>query len=184
MTGAGYLAWRTHRPVEELLNEPSILIQFEQAKPVADVAMPKKVDSPLVVQAQALAHHFDPPEVVSPKPISMPTMPRKLAASTTKGPVPRPKLPVVRPPVSSPKFRLLATGYYPSEPQLSVALINEPGGAQRWVKAGDRVGHLLIVTVGKRCITYRDGARIGELAIEEDKKKPQPHTKVTARILR
>lgn len=179
MAGAGYLAYHTNTKadarVTAILEEPSVLVRLKRAEDSNQPTQHRKIESPLVAQAQALAKHIDPPPAPQPK------------TATPRPPVRRPPLrprPVARPPVSTPKFRLMATGCYPSDPNLSMALIKEAGGTQRWVKPGDRVGHLVIETVHKQYLTYRDGARNGKLDLDKDKKSHRPRSRALAKLVK
>jgi hypothetical protein len=105
--------------------------------------------SPLVVQAQKFAAYIDPPK------------PPKLPITT---PGTRPPLIVAPPPPRvSTKFTLIGTSYYASHPELSLALIDEPGKGMYWVRQSGKVGHLIIEQVKDGLIVVRDGERTSEL---------------------
>ncbi len=75
-----------------------------------------------------------------------------------------------RPPSVNAKFDLVATSYYASHPERSIALINQPGKGFSWVRQGGKVGHLIIEEVKDGAVLIRDGSKISEL---KAKRKPQ-----------
>jgi hypothetical protein len=108
------------------------------------------VVSPLVKQATAYALHLTPP---APKA-------RKVAARVTNS-----VRSVHRPVGTAPKFRLLATTYYRSSPEKSLALVSEPGKGDHWVKKDERLGHFVVESVEKGSIVCRDGAKLHEVKV-------------------
>jgi hypothetical protein len=86
-------------------------------------------------------------------------------------------------PVSA-KFDLVATSFFASNPNMSLALINEPGKGLNWVKQGSTVDRLTIEKVTDGSITIRDGQRTSEMTIKTTKelwrgllKNPPPSTR-------
>lgn len=112
------------------------------------------VVSPLVKQATAYALYLTPP---APKT-------RKVAARVANS-----VRSVHRPVGTAPKFRLLATSYYCSSPEKSLALVSEPGKGDHWVKKDERLGHFVVESVEKGSIVYRDGAKLHEVKIPTKK---------------
>lgn len=102
---------------------------------------------PLVQQAKAYALYLNPPKPPAPKIIS------------------RPQKPVYRPPVTTPKFRLLSTSYYRSNPERSLALVSEPGKGDHWIAKGERVGNFVVERVENGSIVYRVGNQSHEMKI-------------------
>ncbi|UCC22710.1 MAG: hypothetical protein JSW23_01175 [Planctomycetota bacterium] len=138
---------------EQFLNSPSAIEKFNRAK----AEKPADTDdrsSPLVKQAEAFARYLNPP----PKPQPRPAAPRQAAGR------PRPPAPV------SSKFDLIGTSYYELRPELSLALIDEPGKGLRWVRQSAEVGHLIIDQVKDGLVVVRDGQRTFELLPERPKK--------------
>jgi len=80
--------------------------------------------SPLVKQAEAFALYLNPP----PKPQTEP--------SASRG--------ELRPKTVTPKFKLVGTSRHELQPDLSLALIDEPGKGLHWVRPSSKVGHLII----------------------------------------
>jgi len=104
--------------------------------------------SPLVQQATAFASYLNP----KPKDAS--------AFRDTEG-ITSLSLPV------TPKFRLVATTYYEAQPELSLALIDEPGKGLHWVRQSSKVGHLVIEQVKDSLVVVKGGKGTFELAVEE-----------------
>ena len=112
--------------------------------------------SPLVKQAQNFALYLNPPK---PKP-----KPQKIdKKATPKGA--RPKATI------NAKFKLIGTSTYPTHPELSLALIDEPGKGRRWVRQSTSVGHLIIYEVKSGSIIVKDGSKTSELIAERPAKK-------------
>ncbi|MBA7562397.1 hypothetical protein ES708_04049 [subsurface metagenome] len=141
---------RTDTQVEEFLNSPSVVENFKKNKVNKTKSDEDKI-SPLVEQAQAFALYLNPPK---PKP--RPPSP----SARRPSPAPRPMGPVTA------KFELLGTSYYPLRPELSLALIDEPGKSLRWVRQSGKVGHLLIEQIKDGVVVVKDGNRTYELAPE------------------
>lgn len=110
----------------------------------------RDVISPLVKQASAYALYLNPPKPPAPKTVPRPTVHAQ---------------PVNRTVDITPKFRLLATTYYRSSPDKSLALVSEPGKGDHWVKKGERLGHFMVESVEKEGIFYRDGNQTREMKI-------------------
>ena len=113
--------------------------------------------SPLVKQAKSFALYLDPP----PKPKAKPKPTKKYKPKTA----PKPAGPV------SSKFKLIGTSFYESHPELSFALIDEPGKGFRWLRQSGSVGHLVIEEIKDGLIVIRDGKRTYELIAERKPRK-------------
>jgi len=113
--------------------------------------------SPLVKQAEAFALYLNPPERPKPK--------------TPPGPHKKRIEAVPKPTQVSAKFKLVGTCYYAQNPQLSLALIDQPGKGYRWVKQSSEVGHLIIEQVKDGLIVVRDGQRTEQLIAERPPKR-------------
>lgn len=109
--------------------------------------------SPLVKQAQAFALYLNPPE---PKP-----QPESEAPESSRA---------VRPVVVTPKFDLIGTSIHPTRPELSLALIDEPGKGMHWVKQSAKIEHLTIEQIKSGVVVVSDGARTSEIAAERPEK--------------
>ena len=138
--------------VKEFLETPEIRAKFENA---ADSRIQKNKDrtSPLVQQAQAFASFLNPkPE-------------QKRASTISRGSKVIDKLPV------TPKFTLRCTSYCPEDPNMSLALIDEPGKGRHWVKPSSKVGHLLVEKIKDGLIVVNGGQESFELKIDESSVK-------------
>jgi hypothetical protein len=135
--------------VEQLLNSPSVIDKFKLAQRDTEEAGESQ-DSPLVEQAQAFARYLNPP-----------VQPRLDTAGTA------PSTDVVRPRVTSSKFKLLGTSVHAAQPALSLAFIDEPGKGLHWAKQGSEVGHLIIEQVKEDHVVVRDGQRTFEQQVQE-----------------
>lgn len=144
---------RGDRAIEEFLKSPGAIEQFQRAK--GDEAGGEGQISPLVKQARAFALYLDPPPPKPAKAAPGPSKPR---------PAPRPK-------VTSPKFKLVGTSFYALHPDLSLAMIDEPGKGIRWVRQSERVGHLVIERIKDGLVVVKDGGRTFEVAVVERPKK-------------
>ena len=146
---------RSDEQVEEFLHSAGAIEEFNKAKGEKSAKSESQV-SPLVKQAGDFALYLNPP----PKP-----KPKRPARESRKPSVtPKPK-------AVSAKFTLKGTSYYPLHPELSLALINEPGKDQRWVRQSGRVGHLIIEQVRDGLVVVRDGQRTFELVAERPEKR-------------
>jgi hypothetical protein len=144
---------RGARAIEEFLELPGAIEQFQRAK--GDEVRGESQISPLVKQSRAFALYLDPPP---------PKRPPKAARPSRPQPAPRPK-------VTSAKFKLVGTSFYPLHPDLSLALIDEPGKGFRWVRRSGRVGHLVIEQIKDSLVVVKDGKRTFEVAVVERPKK-------------
>lgn len=152
--------WSTNPPSEKI---SSALEQFRHTGD-ATVATPGNQKPPLIQQAEAFALYLNPPHV-PPMPsdrtqdniaIAPPTGASKQQTATTAA---------IGPPSSSPKFELHGISYYRVNPDRSMALIYEQGGVRRWVRQGDKLGHLLIERIDGDRLVYRDGEEILAMAL-------------------
>ncbi|MBN1796427.1 MAG: hypothetical protein JW804_07125 [Sedimentisphaerales bacterium] len=166
--------------IKIFLNSPGILEKYKNAKnTVSD-----NTESPLVIQAKAFALYLDPP-----KPKSTPK-PQPVVIERPAQPAPKPVAPV------KPKFDLEGTSYFAEKPELSLALINEPGKGLRWIRQSSKIGHLVVKEVLDGKIVIQDDSRTYEMEpkrppqkslIKNDKdstksvsKEPQPVTEIPA----
>ncbi len=145
---------RGDRAVEEFLKSPGAIEQFQRAK--GDEVRGEGQISPLVKQARAFALYLDPPPPKRP--------PRAAPGPLRPRPAPRPK-------VTSTKFKLIGTSFYALHPDLSLAMIDEPGKGIRWVRQSGKVGHLVIEQIKDGLVVVKDGVRTFEVAVVERPKK-------------
>jgi hypothetical protein len=135
--------------LEESLDSRGVIERFNET--VGNEAKTGQNEiSPLVQQAGAFALYLNPPK---------PRMPRTPTGSGASG--------VTRGPAVTPKFKVLGTSYYKGRPELSIALIDEPGKGLHWVRQSSMVGHLLIEQVKDGLIVVRDSEGTFELEAEQ-----------------
>ncbi len=137
--------FRSDEQIEEFLSLPSTIEKFNKAKGDRTKRSESQI-SPLVKQAEAFALYLNPPE------------PRRTASPSHRTGVAPP-----RPKTVSVKFELIAISFYALHPELSLALIDEPGKGFRWVRQSGKVGHLVIEQIKDGLVVVRDGERTIEL---------------------
>ena len=140
---------RSDEQVEQFLSSSGVIEKFSKTKGDKDRRSESQI-SPLIKEAQAFALYLNPPP-----PKKKPPQPVRKKPTT-----PRPPARV------SPKFKLIGVSYYASHPDLSLALIDEPGKGTRWVRQSSRVSHLVIEQVKDGLVVVRDGERTFELVPE------------------
>ncbi len=145
---------RSNEEIEQFLNSAGVVEKYNKATDNKTKASQNET-SPLITQAEAFAKYLNPPP--KPKP-SIPT-----TSKPTVSP-PRPRSPITA------KFTLVGTSFYASQPQLSLAFIDEPGKGLRWVRQGSQVGHIAIREVKDGLVVLQDGQRTFEIAAQQ---KPQ-----------
>jgi len=136
--------------IEEFLNSPGVIEKFNKTvgnKSRGDASQ----KSPLVKQAGAFALYLDPPK---------PKTPKTATGGTT----------ITRGPAVTPKFKVIGTSYYKGRPELSIALIDEPGKGLHWVRQSSKVGHLLIEQIKDGLIVVKDNKGTFEITAEQGPK--------------
>ncbi len=148
---------RSDPAIEEFLNSPGVMAQFDAS---AGARAPRSSSqiSPLVQQAQKLALILNPP----PKPRPTTPVSRKPPTRVVQNTAPRPM---------SAKFKVIGTSVHKSDPNMSLALIDEPGKGMSWVRQSKEVMHLKIVEIKDDVVVVSDGTRTFEQAAE-----PRPAT--------
>ncbi|MHC4157958.1 MAG: hypothetical protein ACYSSO_02660 [Planctomycetota bacterium] len=142
---------RRDEQAEQFLKLPGVIEKFSKAKGGKKAKSEDQV-SPLVKQAEAFALYLNPPKPKEPE------APSRTVKRTHK------------PKTVSPKFELIGTSFYESHPELSLALIDEPGKGFRWVRQSNEVGHLIIEQIKDGIVVIRDGERTFELVAERPKR--------------
>lgn len=142
------------KETEEFLNSAGVIDNFNQNKGEKKAKGDSQI-SPLVKQAQAFALYLNPP----PKPAPPPS-----AGHTAPAAIPKPE-------IVSAKFELVGTAYYALHPELSMALIDEPGKGLRWVRQSGSVGHLIIEQIKDKVVVVRDGQRTFELVAKRPEQR-------------
>ena len=153
--------------VGKVLDSPGVIDRFKETKGAHTKAAGNQT-SPLVQQAIAYARYLTP----APKPPTRVTGGSKLPPGS------------ILPP-TTPKFQVFATTYFEGNPELSQALIFEPGKGRYWVRQSNMVGHLLIEQVKDGVVVVRNSERTFELELEKSSKtsltKGKPTTSKGAR---
>ncbi len=134
--------------VEKVLDSAGVIEQFKSTEGKRAKSTGNQV-APLVKQAEAFARYL------APKPKTK----RTVSGLKTPG---KPSLAPVKP-----KFQVFATSYFEGNPELSQALIDEPGKGRHWVRQSTMVGHLLIEQVKDGMIIVKSSEETFELAIEQ-----------------
>jgi hypothetical protein len=139
---------RSDKDIEKLLDEPGVIEKFNKSAGNKTTRGTSQI-SPLVQQAGKFALYLNPPK---------PKAPRPQKGRTTS---------VKRAPSATPKFTVMATSYNKSRPEMSMALIDEPGKGRNWFRQSSTVGHLLIQEVKDGVVVVKDNSGTFELKAEE-----------------
>ena len=138
---------RSDERIEGFLNSPSVIEQFNTA--IGNQAKTSESrSSPLVQQATAFALYLNP-------------MPEEPSAIRDTGGI----MPLSLP--TSPKFTVVAISYYEVQPELSLALIDEPGKGLHWVRQSSKVGHLVIEQIRDSLVVVKGDKGTFELPVEQ-----------------
>jgi hypothetical protein len=156
---------RSDKNVDEFLKLPSVKEKFESASDSRAKTVGSRT-SPLVEQAEAFASYLNPSKTTAPKP--------SITARTTIDS----KLSV------TPKFRVFATSVCATNPQLSLALIDEPGKGRYWVRQSDKVGHLLVDQVKDGFVVIKGSEQTFQLKLEEKSETGPLNTPLTTSLRR
>ena len=149
---------RSDERVDEFLEKPSVKDKFENAADNKAKSGKSRV-SPLVEQAEAFALYLNPVKQAVRK--------TSKGAKTTN---------IASKVAVTPKFKVFATTYFAKNPELSQALIDEPGRGRHWVRQSSMVGHLLIEQIKDGLVVVKSSKETFELEIEE-----KPATKTPSR---
>ncbi len=144
---------RGDKQIEQFLSSAGAIEKFKEARG-DKVGDSQHEISPLVKQAEAFALYLNPPPKPKPEP----------SVSEVKN-EPRPAGPVTA------KFKLIGTSRHVLQPELSLALIDEPGKGLHWVRQLSKVGHLIIEQIKDGVVVVRDGKNTFELAVERLEKR-------------
>ena len=141
---------RSDQGVNKFLDSPGVRERFEKAAGTKTQNSEDRA-SPLVQQAEAFALYLNPPKSSF--------TPAAKSDKTTGLP---PKMPV-----TTPKFKVFGTSFFPDNPEMSLALIDEPGRGRRWVRQSSTVGHLLIEQVKDGVVVVKSNEETYEVPVEE-----------------
>ena len=167
--GSVYLAWQPNALFDAFLASPNVMDVLEKSNASPPVAL-SQAQSPLLQQASLFGQYVDPP--APPKPAPKSTRPPKLVKPTIAARPQQPKPAALsRPKLASARFEVWAISVYQSKPEKSMALILEPGTESRWVRMGEKVGHVLIEGIEPGHVAWRQGAQTGLLAVLTEPKQ-------------
>ncbi len=141
---------RSDERIEEFLESRGVREKFESAAADNKAKNSGNRVSPLVSQAEAFAEYLNPKK---------PKISREATGSK--------RVSIQDEPAVTPKFPVFATVYYPENPQLSQALIDEPGRGRHWVRQSSMVGHLLIAQIKDGLVVVKSSEETFELMIEQ-----------------
>ena len=159
-SGGNLFAQDAVEKIEKLLEEPTAVEKFQKEK--GDRATDKSGQtSPLVKESRDFALYLNPPA-------AKPSI-RKPVVSRGK-PSAQPTV-AAKPSSVSVKFSVIGTSYFDAAPELSLALIDLPGKGLRWVRQGDKIGHMLLEEVKNGYIVVSDGGSKSELYPERLEKR-------------
>lgn len=140
--------------IEEFLKSPGAKKQFLEGG-YGPKNPRKDKRSPLVEKAELFAKFLNPPKPSIPK-INIPK------AENNKGPVTPPP-----PPPPTAKYKLYGTAVSESDPERSIALINEPGKGLIWVRQGTVIMGTTIEQILDGKISIKDSRGKVEMTVEE-----------------
>jgi hypothetical protein len=138
---------RGNKEIEQFLSSAGAIDKFKESADNRAKNGEKQV-SPLVKQAQAFTLFLSPPKPVErPADSQFPNIPR--------------------PAVVAPKFKLIGTSYFAAHPELSLALIDEPGKGSHWIRQAAEVGHLIVDQIKDGVVVVKDGQKTFEIIMEK-----------------
>ena len=141
---------RSDERVDEFLEKPSVKDKFENDADNKAKSGKSRV-SPLVEQAEAFALYLNPVKQAARKTSTKGTKTSNIASKVAV----------------TPKFKVFATTYFAENPELSQALIDEPGRGRYWVRQSSMVGHLLVEQVKDGLVVVKSSKETFELEIEQ-----------------
>ncbi|MHC4637839.1 MAG: hypothetical protein ACYTBP_10685 [Planctomycetota bacterium] len=144
--------------VKAFLESPGVIELFKARRD--KLKKPAQATSPLVQEAKRFGLYLDPP----PKVVKQP---RKSPSRTAR----KEKAAVKTPPRVSPKFKLVMTSYSSSRPELSRAMIDQPGKGVYWVKEQSKVGHLEIAKIKDGVVVVKDSSKTYEVEVPPKEQK-------------
>jgi len=157
---------RSDGRIDEFLKLPSAKEKFENAADTKTKTGESR-ESPLVTQAEAFALYLNP---IKP--------PVRKVSKGAKTPYISSKVNV------TPKFPVYATIVCPENPNLSQALIDEPGKGRHWVRQSSMVGHLLIEQVKDGLVVVKGAEETFDIEITEKAETGPPSKPFSASSVR
>ena len=147
-------------PEAENIESSKIVERFKQSDNY-NQNISKQTMSPLVKQAEFFALYLNPPEPPKPRQVRKPPKPVREGKPVI----------IVKPEAPKPKFRVIATSYYRSKPNESMAFISEPDSDDRWVKRGEQLGHFIVDKIQPGILIYKYENQVFEIAVNTEKQE-------------
>ena len=161
--------------IKDFLSSPGVIEKFKKAEGNRSKTSSGQ-NPPLVQQAQAFSLYLNPP-------VSKNTQVDRNATNISA------QL------KTTPKFPVIGISYYEGRPEMSMALIDEPGKGIHWVKQSTTVGHFFIEQIKNDLVIVKSGTETFNIVPEREpsnsKSPPQsnsssvskkPDNTVTSRI--
>jgi len=143
---------RDDERIKRFPDSPGVIEKFENSADNKARISENQV-SPLVQQAETFALYLKPKsETKKDRPVLRPTS-VALGLDVT------------------PKIKVFGTSYCVNNPEMSLALIDEPGKGWHWVRQSSKVGHLQIEQIKNGLVVVKSSNETFEIAIE-----PSPET--------
>jgi len=150
---------KSNAELERMLKAPNAVEKYQKSKGRSARKGDEQIP-PLVKEAKSFALYLNPPRKPMPKPRPRSTSAKhEPKAKVTPKTEPKAKV--------SAKFKLLGTAYYPSRPELSMALIDEPGKGLSWVNQGQELNHLLFKDIRDGVLTVQDSKGPRQISVPE-----------------
>ena len=131
----------------KLIDSETIIEKFKKIRESQTKKNEEEV-SPLVKEASDFALYLNPPAP-------------KITISTTQAAEISPPPPIVQ-------FKLISTCVHQSSPELSLALVDQPGEGLHWVRPSDKIGRLVVKEVKSGLLIVNDGQKNLEVKIETE----------------
>lgn len=141
---------RSNQEVNEFIASPGVREKLEQAAG-SKARDSENRASPLVQQAEAFALYLNPPKSKTPTSSLEPKTGGILRTL----------------PGTTPQFKVFGTSYCQDNPEMSLALIDEPGKGRHWVRQSSKVGHLLVEQVEDGLVVVKSGDKTFKLTLEQ-----------------
>jgi hypothetical protein len=145
-------ASKRDKDIRELLDSPSVVEKFKKTQG-KQTKKSKDKESPLVKEAKSFALYLNPPQKVEKRPPKIDKRTKSIVKKPTN---------------ASAKFEIVGTSYAESDPSMSLALLDIAGKGLRWIRQGEKVGHLVIEEVKPGgTIVIRDGKNTSEMTVDK-----------------
>ena len=147
---------RSDEKIKEFLSSPGVIEKFKKAEGNRSKTSNDQ-NPPLVQQAQAYALYLNPPAPKVPKNTQAGRDATRISSQLNV----------------TPQFKVRGISYYPNNPAMSMALIDEPGKGIHWVKQSTTVGHLFIEQVNDDHIVVKGGTETYKRVVERESSNPK-----------